>query len=227
MTTNYLENVMKRLILFLSALFALGASASVTELHQWQPKPGRYADFMNGATEARTIHEKLGATVYIGTNQMGVVHYALTFPDWGAWGEFSDKLVASKEWMEFNKKYDTTEPTAEHVGAVFFDSPVEAKTQMVLAVSSWKVQPGKLDSVVATMQQFVPIDTKLGASVGIDIDALGNAHYEASFATYAAYGKWLVAIQKSAERAALIKKADASPEAELVGFYLIEQFLSR
>lgn len=218
---------MKRSILFFFAMFAFAASASVTELHQWQPKPGKYADFMKGATEARAIHEKLGATVFIGTDQMGLVHYAMTFPDWGAWGEFGDKLVASKEWMEFNKKYDTTDPTAEHVDAVFFDSPVEAKTQMVLAVASWKVQPGKLDSVVATMQQFVPIDTKLGASVGIDIDALGNAHYEVSFPSYAAYGKWLSAMQNSPERAVLIKKADASPEAEMVRFYLIEQYLPR
>jgi hypothetical protein len=77
------------------------------------------------------------------------------------------------------------------------------------------------------MQQFVPVDTKLGASVGIDIDELGNAHYEASFESYAAHGKWIMAVQKSPERAALMKKANASPEAELVRYDLIEQCTPR
>jgi hypothetical protein len=227
LSINYLEKAMKRLILFFVLTFAFAASASVTEVHQWQPQPGKFAAFMKGAEEARAIHEKFGAVVFIGIDQMGLVHYAMTFPDWGAWGEFGDKVSTSKEWADFNTKYDTADPNGKHVAAMFLDSPVEAKTQPVLAVASWKVQPGKLDSAIATMREFAPVDTKLGASVGIDTDELGNAHYEMTFPNYAAYGKWIVAAQKSPERSALIKKWDAAPQAELVRFYVIEQYPPR
>ena len=218
---------MKRTLLWVTALWVSAASASVTEVHQWQATPGKTEAMLASAVEARTIHEKLGATVFIGVDQNGIMHYAATFPDWAAWGVWTDKIGASKEWADFNKKYDTDPPAATHLTSFLLDTPIEAKTQPVLVVASWKVAPGKLESVLAAFREFVAVDTKLGGSVGFDTDEFGNAHYELTFPSYAAYGKWIVAADKSPERAALIKKWDADPKAELTKFYVITQYAAK
>jgi len=216
---------MEKLIVFLAAVWAAGAWASVSEVHEFEPAAGQAAAMYQAATEAKAIQTKLGATVFIGTDlATGNLQYVLTFPDWGAWAAFEPKLQASKDWAAFIKKYDVANPASTQVGMLFIDTPVVAKTLPVATVFSWKILPGKFDAFMAIAQKAVAIHNALGASAGINIDDVGNVHYELTFDSWASWAKFNAALQKSAEWAALLKEANATPTGELMRVLRVEEF---
>lgn len=217
----------KLLVVLVAAMWACAASADVSEASLWQPAAGRAAEMYQTATEARAIQEKLGATVFIGTNQLGQMHYVMSFPDWGAWAAFGTKLRASKDWAALIAKFDVPNPNSTQIGSWYLDTPVVAKTQAVGLVYSWDIRndvPGAFDSFMATAQQSVAIHSALGASPGINIDELGNVHYELSFDSWTSWAKFNAALQKNAEWTALLKKANANPTAELVKVYMVDTY---
>ena len=215
---------MKKLIVFLAAMWALGAWAGVTEVRMFEATPGHGADLMKAAVEARAIQQKLGATPFIGTDQMGRMHYVLQFPDWAAWAVFEDKLRASKDWAAFLAKYDLPQPISKQLAVSYLNSPVVAKTMPVTLVTAFKVNPGKTEAFVAEGQEYVALHTKLGASPGISIDPLGNVVYVLAFDSFASEAKFLAASQASKEQAALDKKTNENPMGQAVDFYLVEQY---
>jgi hypothetical protein len=66
------------------------AVGGVYEVGIWTPNPGRTADTVARAMEIKALHEKAGAKVGVNVDQMGRVHYVLTFENWAAWGKFQD-----------------------------------------------------------------------------------------------------------------------------------------
>lgn len=222
---------MKRLVVFVAAaMWAVCAWASVSEVRLFEPAPGRSAEMMKAAVDARAIQEKLGATVFIGVSQTGTLHYVATFPDWGAWAAFATKMATSKEWTAFMQKYDVADPNSKPGGVFYVDTPVVAKTLPVTVVYSWDINykvPGAFDTFMASAQQSVAIHSKLGASPGINIDQLGNVHYELAFDSWASWAKFSAALQKDADWAALMKQANATPTAELVNVYMIDTYTGR
>jgi hypothetical protein len=218
---------MKRLFVLVGAMWACAASADVSEASLWQPAPGRSAEMYQAASEARAIQEKLGAVVFIGTDQLGQMLYETTFKDWGAWAAFVTKMRASKEWTAWVAKYFVANPNSTQVGSWYLNSPVVGKTQAVTAVYSWDINnevPGAFDAFMAIAQQAVPIQAALGGSPGINIDELGNVHYSLSFDSWESWAKFNAALEKSTEWAALLKKANEKPTAELVKVYMVDTY---
>jgi hypothetical protein len=202
-------------------------AASVSEVRVFKPANGRYVEMMQEGAEAKAIQEKLGATVFIGSDQNGNLQYVLTFADWGAWAAFGAKLSKSKEWAAFIKKVDVANPASTQAQVFYLDTPVVAKTLPVTVVYSWDIDykvPNAFDSFMATAQQAVAIHTRLGASPGINVDQLGNVHYETAFDSWASWAKFSAALEKDAEWIALNKKAGETPTAELVGVLMIETY---
>ncbi len=148
----------------------------------------------------------------------------MTFPDWATWGAFQTALRSDKDWTAFFAKFDVANPSGTPAGVFFVTTPVVAKAQAVSLIASWDVDPGKTEAFLAEAQPFVTLDTKLGGSVGLNIDALGDVHYEVTFDSMTSYGKFIDAIQKSTERAELTRKANEKPIANLVKFYIVETY---
>ena len=73
--------------------------ADVLEVNIWKSLPGKGPITMQNGQEARAIHEKLGATVTIGQDMMGRMHYAVAFKTWTEWVQFGNKLQVSEEWQ--------------------------------------------------------------------------------------------------------------------------------
>jgi hypothetical protein len=219
---------MKKLIVFLAAMWVFGAgAANVSEVRVFKPADGRFLEMMKEAAEARAIQEKLGATVFVGTDQLGNLQYVLTFPDWGAWAAFGAKLAASKDWAAFIKKVDVANPSSTQQQLLYLDTPVVPKTLPVTVVYSWDIDykvPNAFDKFMASSQQAVAIHTRLGASPGINIDQLGNVHYETAFDSWASWAKFGAALEKDAEWTALMKKVNETPTAELVAVTMIETY---
>lgn len=216
---------MKKLIVFLTAMWAFAAWASVSEVREFAPTAGQGAALYKAAGEARAIHQKLGATVYVGTDIItGNLVYVLTFPDWGAWAAFGTKLMASSDWSAFNAKYDVANPVSTPLPAVYVESPVVAKTLPVSMVFLWKIAPGKSDAFMKLAQEAVGIHTALGASPGINVDDLGNISYELGFDSWASWAKFADASAKSKEWADFLKRANADPSGELVRVVRLEEY---
>jgi len=211
-------------VILLAMLCASGAWADVAVVNEWQPEPGRAADMYAAAVEARAIHEKLGATVWIGTDQEAHMHYVLSFADWGAWAKFDAALQASKDWAAWIAKYTSTTPAAMNVNVLYLDQPLVAKSTPVTIVYGWKVNPGKGAAFMALAQEAAGIHAKLGASPGINVDDLGNVWYETACESWAAWATFDAALRKSPEWAAFLKKADADPTGELMRVIRIQQY---
>jgi hypothetical protein len=62
--------------------------------------------------EARKIHERLGASIGINIDELGDVHYEMTFANWEAWGNFQMRVAADEEWNQFWTRANQ-EPMAE------------------------------------------------------------------------------------------------------------------
>jgi hypothetical protein len=82
----------------------------------WRPKAGRAAEFLAQVSEAKKMHERLGARVRVlqagaGPNPFTVT-YVTEHTDGKAYGEFLDKLLADAEYQSFWAKA-LTDPTAE------------------------------------------------------------------------------------------------------------------
>ena len=72
----------------------------------WRVHPGRTAEFLQRAGEAKTIHERHGARVFVAQWQnagagSGLFAYGMLFPDIQAWGRANDALTSDKEWLAF------------------------------------------------------------------------------------------------------------------------------
>lgn len=65
----------------------------------WEPYNGRSAELFRKATEASKIHAKSGAEVAINMDQLGRMHYVMSFDSGSQWGEFQDN--PSTAWTTF------------------------------------------------------------------------------------------------------------------------------
>lgn len=213
---------MRILIVFLMVVGASAVWADVAVIREFAPETGRAGEMLQTAAQARAIHEKLGASVYVGTDQSGNVHYALSFADWAAWAKFDAAVGKSKEWNDFMQNVGAN-PPGEMVNVLFLNVPVVPKTTPVTIVYGWDVTPGMTDAFMALAQEAAAIHTKLGASPGISIDDLGNVWYEIGFDSWAAWAAFDAAQQKSAEWEAFFTKAGQVGAGELIRVIRIEQ----
>lgn len=212
---------MKRITIFLIALLSGGAWADVAVVNIWEALPGKSSQLFQNGMEAKAIHEKLGATVSIAADQDGNMHYAVAFDSWEALGKFQDAGATSEEWQTFWQRV-SMEPTAELLRSYLINNPVVAKAQAVSMVYSWDVEQGKTAAFVARSEEARKIHERLGASIGINIDELGDVHYEMTFASWSAWGEFQSRAATDEEWNQFYANALQEPLAELIKVWRID-----
>lgn len=205
-----------------SALLGIGyVRAEVADVAIWEPYPGRSAELFATAQEGRAILSELGFGIFVGVDQWGNLHFASGADTWEEWGKLQTKGAQSAEWQAFVQSF-LSDPSAKQVGSFHIDSPLSAESRGVSIVYSWDVQPGKTAQFLESAEQAAAIHTKLGASVGIHVDDLGDVHYEMTFDDWAAWGRFSAAQAASEEWNAFFSSVMDSPTGELVRVYRID-----
>ena len=77
----------------------------------WEPQPGKSMELVQLFSEAKNIHEKLGARIDLyseGVGGSGKFHYLMTFKNWGELAKFNAKIASSKEHQALLAKGGTT-----------------------------------------------------------------------------------------------------------------------
>ncbi len=91
---------------------------AVVSVITWRPLPGRVPQFLGSVSEAKKIHERLGARVRVLQAGAGprplTVAYVTEFDDMVKYGEFAVKLETDQEWQAFWAKAGA-DPAAEIV----------------------------------------------------------------------------------------------------------------
>jgi hypothetical protein len=91
-----MKYIIATLLLALTMSIAHAAPLNVTI---WKPALGKTALMLEHAMAAKAIQEKLGATVTIGMENTGNMHFAVAgFENWQAWAKYVAKLQKSKDW---------------------------------------------------------------------------------------------------------------------------------
>jgi len=211
---------MKKVIALCMTLLAVQAWADVAAVNIWTAYPGKASKMWETAQAAKAIHEKLGATVVIAQDQEGNMHYVVTFKNWADYGKFADALGASQEWQKFWQQA-SVDPAAERAYTFTIDNPVVAESKPVSMVYSWDVDRGHTADFVAICQGAIPIHKRLGASPGINIDQLGNVHYELTFDSWEAWGNFEEKAATDEEWNAYLDKAGQNPIATLTKVWRI------
>ena len=187
---------MKKTLFLLLTAFSTSILADVAQVNIWKAYPGRMADMFDSAMKAKAIHEKNGATVSIATDQHLNMHYVAIFDTWEDWGKFSGKMLNNPEWDEYWTQA-LANPAAELIETLHVDNPNPSEAKAVAIIYLWDVDPGKTQEMIARATEAIGIHNALGASASINIDDIGNLHYEMSFDSWAAWGKFSAASQES------------------------------
>lgn len=212
---------MKRLTTFLLLCFSGAAWADVAIVNIWEPHPGKAGQLFQNGMEAKPIHEKLGANVAISADQDGNMHYAVIFESWEALGRFQDAGSTSVEWQAFWQRV-SQEPTADLQRSYMINNPVVAKAQPVAMVYSWDVEQGATPAFLAICEGARKIHERLGASIGINIDELGDVHYEMTFPSWEAWGKYTARAADDEEWNQFLANSQQDPVAELIKVWRID-----
>ncbi len=205
---------MRNAIVVCLALFAAQAWSDVAQVNIWAPYPGKAAQMYQNAAEAKAIHEKHGATVTIAQDQDLNMHYVVSFKDWIQYGKFSDAMAASEEWQAFWQRI-SSDSAADLTQTFMINNPVVATPKPVSMVFSWDVDAGRTADFISICEGAMPIHKRLGASPGINIDELGNVHYELTFDSWEAWGNYTTKAATDAEWSAYVAKHSENPVATL------------
>lgn len=142
----------------------------------WRTIPGRAADFIKAAGEAKTIHERLGARAFAvqwsnsGANS-GAIGYGLLFPDQAAWAKLVDAVGTDPAWLAFAQKYiNVANPPATllsqsvAVDQPGFEAPDPAPPGTFVFGANAQVAPGRVAAdVLRLMTEIKPVVIGHGA----------------------------------------------------------------
>ena len=181
---------MKKIGLFIGLMLACAhLQADVAVVNIWSAIPGNSNQLFKNGMEAKAIHEAMGASVSIATDQQGDMHYVVSFTDWAAWGRFQDAAATNKAWLSFWQRA-SDQGTAEISGTYMLNMATVAETKPASVVFSWDVEPAKTQDFVALSLKSKAMHERMGASIGILVDELGDVHYEMTFPSWEAWGKF-------------------------------------
>ena len=211
---------MRKILLLCLGLLGAQAWSDVAQVNIWKPYPGKTAQTYQNAFGAKAIHEKLGATVTIAQDQFLNIHYIVAFKDWVEYGKFFDAMNASEEWQAYWRQI-SSESSAELTETYTINNPVVAEPNPVSVVFSWDVQDGRTQDFIAICEGAMPIHKRLGASPGINIDSVGNVHYELTFGSWEAWGSYAMKSATDEEWNAYFAKHSENPVASLTKVWRI------
>ena len=172
---------MKTLIAASAAALLLCASltqAAALAVTIWKPFPGKSPLMIEQALAAKAIQEKLGATVTIGMENTGRMHYALGgFENWQAYAAFVAKLQASEEWAAWGQRAGAN-PGSEQVENYLLDVlPGASDGGNAYQVFIWQPRDGRVNDVIESATEAKAIHEKAGARVAINVDQMNRVHY--------------------------------------------------
>ncbi|MEQ9005135.1 MAG: hypothetical protein RIE74_16360 [Pseudomonadales bacterium] len=211
---------MKTLIATMLLAASAMASADVLVVNIWNPLPGKAPTTFQYGQEARAIHEKLGANVTVGADQMGRMHYAMAFDNWAAWAEFGKKLDASADWAAFIQRINA-DPSATREDVYMLNQPVSGGVGQVYQVNIWTSNPGRNADTMARAMEARALHEKAGVKVAINVDQLGRLHYVASFESWADWAKFQDTPNPDFE--AMMTRFSKDPSATLTKVYTAQR----
>jgi hypothetical protein len=213
---------MRYLILLLCVVSA-GAYGQVLSVFIWDAPPGKDAQMYETAMKAKAMHEKLGAEVFIGTDQRGRMHYGMTFENAVTRGRLTDRLPGDEAWVALMNEASQREgaatlQTVHNLNTVVAGSP---ETGRVIMVFQWRPDPGRGSEFVGLATRAKQIHEKLGADVSIEADEKGHVFYAMNFASWEAQGKFADALAGNEEWSAFQAEVAKNPVAQQVDTYRI------
>ena len=116
---------MKKLMIAALLLLTGYAQAEVADVNIWEPYPGRSAELIGVAQEARTILLEVGLDIFVGVDQWGNLHFASGSDTWESWGELQAKAAADEKWQAFVEKYQA-DPSGKLVHSFHINTPIAA-----------------------------------------------------------------------------------------------------
>lgn len=218
---------MKRISIAFAAVFLLAASlahSAALSVTIWKPIPGRAAAMMESAMAAKAIHEKLGASVTLGLENTGRLHYAVGgFENWGAWSDWVAKLQTNKDWADWQARTDQNPAALQEENFTLnvvpgSSNPVGPDNPgTVYQVFIWEPQGIQVGPLVESAMEAKAIHEKSGISIGINVDQNFRMHYVMNFRDWAHWAK--VQDNPNEEFQAFLQKMAANPPGELVEVY--------
>ncbi len=176
--------------------------AEVIENYTWKAVPGKDAEMLAAFTEAKAIHEDMGASVSMsqhGTGSTQLIDYTMRWDNLDAWAKSMD-MGRSPEgvarWQKFMAQYD--EPVGEMVassGGANLDSSKSADDfdgNYVFAVFVWEPNAGQRAEFLAGAMAAEKLHESLGARVevyGEQFGDFGRVHYVMMYDDYASWAE--------------------------------------
>ena len=85
-----------------------GEPGNVYNVFIWESYEGRSADMMTKAMEAAAIHQADGVSIAVNVDQLGRLHYVMSFDSWADWGKLQD--APSAKWTAFMGEFQANPP---------------------------------------------------------------------------------------------------------------------
>ena len=210
---------MKVLVLAVIMLFSSVTLADVLMVNIYQPLPGGAAKTMAYAQEAREIHTAMGASVSLGSDLDGNMHYAMAFANWESWGKFSQSMAINERWSAFQAKINAS-PSATQIANYLLNEVTpgaSAGAGGVYQVFIWEPNDGQVGMLMQGGIGAKPIHEKAGARIAIYRDQLNRMHYVMSYDNWEAWGKGQDT--PNPEFSAYMQAQSANPAGRLVQVY--------
>lgn len=201
-------------VLLLTCTLAHSAALNVTI---WKPLPGKSAQMMEQAMAAKAIQEKLGATVTIGMENTGRMHYAMAFDNWSDYAQYITKLQANKDWVAWQAKSGANPGSEQEENYLLNVIPGSVDDGDVYQVFIWDPRNGRAGDVVATAMEAKAIHEKSGVRVAINVDQLQRIHYVMNYDDLAHWAK--VQDTPNPDFQTFMEKQSENPNADLVEVY--------
>lgn len=188
---------------------------AVVQITTWQPATDRTPEVLQHMTDAKKIHERLGAAVSASQAIAAgaaatTISYAMWFDSRKAWGAFSDALARDADWQKFVQQVlAAPNPTARLLSNITaadvagFEQPVPRPAAgEVLNRSMWRPSPGRFGDILRDLAEWQKIAAGAGVTglrfllsqdAGTDTGLLMTAFRCPNFETYGALGDKLFA----------------------------------
>ncbi len=210
---------MRRAIVFVVLLLVSSfASGQVLVVNIYDPMPGQLPQSIQYAQEAKAIHQKLGGSPSVRTDQMGRMHYVMPFESWSAWAAFQAKVQGSRDWTAFMEKINA-KPSAKQWASLRMDVVVPGEIGDVAEVFIWEPIDGRINEAIGTATAAKAIHEKAGAKVSVNVDRLNRVHYVMSFDNLEAWAKFQDTPNE--EFSKFMEKYYQNPPAKLVENYAV------
>lgn len=207
----------------------------VLSMTNWRVQPGRTAEFVQGAAEAKALHERHGARVFLAQWQnagarTGLLGYGMLFTDIQAWGRATDALGGDQAWLAFvQQRIDAADAGATLVSQSLnsdqpgFEAAEHPAPGTFILVSSSHLAPGRsAEEVLRLAHDWKQASADLGAQwmryrrtiLGGEQSLSFVASY--GFAGAASYAAFIAKLAEPARQG--LMQASFGPSSPLVNF---------